>query len=235
MAERDDRFWANFLGLTPSDWQVPGVSVSAHRGLGDYNGLWSFRHGERVAVSAPPAWLERLRALVEGVPLPRLSEPGCWQELLGDDCARVIGPAYQGCLDPLGFRASADPAVCAIEGDASATRAEFRQTMDDEAWADGGLEKAPDFVAVRREAGQAVAMCGYRAWSADAGDPCVLVHPQFRGRGYGSAVVSAVVARALLAGKTLLYQTLESNLGAVGIAAKLGFQQYGRHVAVRLR
>lgn len=234
MAERDDRFWANFLGIAPSDWEEPGVSVSAHRGLADFNGLWSFRHGGRVVVSAPPAWVERLPALVAAAPLARLTEPSYWQSLLGDDCMRTVGPAYQGCLEPLGFRPVTDAAVSLTEGDASATLAEFRQVVDSETWADGGLEQARDF-AVRREGGQVVAMCGYRAWSDEAGDPCVLVHPQFRGKGYGSAVVSAVVACALAAGKTLLYQTLESNLGAVGIAARLGYQQYARHLAVRLK
>jgi GNAT superfamily N-acetyltransferase len=235
MAERDDRFWANFLGISASDWKVPGLSVSAHQGLGDFNGLWSFKQqGGRVVVSAPPRWVERLRALLAGAPLARLIEPAYWQGLLGDDCTRTVGPAYQGCLEPLDFRPVADGAVSLVEGDGSASLEEFRQAVDPEAWADGGLEKARDF-AVRRERGQVVAMCGYRAWSDEAGDPCVLVHPQFCGKGYGSAVVSAVVARALAAGKTLLYQTLEANLGAVGIASKLGLRQYASHVAVRLK
>jgi hypothetical protein len=44
-----------------------------------------------------------------------------------------------------------------------------------------------------------------------------------------------VVQRALNEGKLLLYQTLEANSGAVHIARKLGYEQYARHVAVRLR
>lgn len=235
MAERDDQFWATFFGIATADWQVPGVSVTAHHGLGDYNGLWSFRHGGRVVVSAPPAWVERLRVLVEAAPLERLTEPTFWQDLLGDHCTRVVGPAYQGCLDPFGFRPITDTAVSSVEGDASAALAEFRQAIDPDAWADSGLEEAPDFVVVRREGSQVVALCGYRAWSGEAGDPCVLVDPQYRGRGYGSAVVSAVVARALAVGKTLLYQTLEANTGAVGIAARLGYRQYASHLAIRLK
>jgi predicted GNAT family acetyltransferase len=80
-----------------------------------------------------------------------------------------------------------------------------------------------------------VAMAGYRPWNEFAGDPCVLTHPEFRGRGYGTAVVSAVAAAALAKGKLLLYQTLEANRGAVQIALKLGYEQYARHVAVRLK
>jgi hypothetical protein len=33
----------------------------------------------------------------------------------------------------------------------------------------------------------------------------------------------------------LLYQTLEANRGAVQIALNLGYEQYARHVAVRLK
>jgi hypothetical protein len=47
-------------------------------------------------------------------------------------------------------------------------------------------------------------------------------------------VTSAVVDQALRMGKLLLYQTLEANHGAVRIALRLGYQQYARHVAVRL-
>jgi GNAT superfamily N-acetyltransferase len=79
------------------------------------------------------------------------------------------------------------------------------------------------------------AMAGYRPWNDYAGDPCVLTHPEFRRRGQATAVVSAVVAAALDEGKLLLYQTLEANRGAVQIALNLGFEQYARHVAVRLK
>jgi len=74
-------------------------------------------------------------------------------------------------------------------------------------------------------------MAGYRPWGDHAGDPCVLTHPEFRGRGYGTAVVSSVVAEALEEGKLLLYQTLEANRGAVQLAVNLGYEQYARHVA----
>src|SRR5262249_28223021 len=60
-------------------------------------------------------------------------------------------------------------------------------------------------------------------------------HPGFRGRGCGTAVVSAVVEQGLREGRLLLYQTLEANRSAVQIALKLGYQQYGSHVAVRLK
>jgi len=61
-------------------------------------------------------------------------------------------------------------------------------------------------------------MAGYRPWTEIAGDPCVITHPGFRGRGCGTAVVSAVMEQGLQEGRLLLYQTLEANRSAVKIA-----------------
>jgi hypothetical protein len=64
-------------------------------------------------------------------------------------------------------------------------------------------------------------------------------HLNFRARGLGTVVVSEVIRLALLENnllenKVLLYQTLESNIGAVRLAQKLGYRQYASHLAVRL-
>jgi predicted GNAT family acetyltransferase len=98
-----------------------------------------------------------------------------------------------------------------------------------------GLDEVKHHMAARFAGKNIVAMAGYRPWSDQAGDPCVLTHPEFRGQGYGTAVVSPVVEAALENGKLLLYQTLEANRGAVQIALKLGYEQYARHVAIRLK
>jgi predicted GNAT family acetyltransferase len=185
-------------------------------------------------VSAPPEWVARLRELVEGVELERLMDPARWQELLGSACSKVIGPAYQGSLEPHRFRPVRDSNVRALEGDVASMLAEFREAVGAEAWLDGGLEKVQGHVAVRRDGSRVVAVSGYRPWTDEVGDPCVLVHPQFQRRGYGSAVVSAIVESALAAGKTVLYQTLEANLGATTIAEKLGYEQFARYLAIRL-
>lgn len=96
------------------------------------------------------------------------------------------------------------------------------------------LDKVKHHMAAYFDGTRIAAMAGYRPWNDHAGDPCVLTHPEFRQRGCGTAAVSAVVAAALEEGNLLLYQTLESNRSAVQIALNLGYEQYARHVAVRL-
>jgi RimJ/RimL family protein N-acetyltransferase len=62
----------------------------------------------------------------------------------------------------------------------------------------------------------------------------IVTHPDYRGRGYGKAVVSAMTAHGLATGGVLQYRTLQANLPSVGIAQALGFQRFARTLAVRL-
>jgi GNAT superfamily N-acetyltransferase len=205
-----ERFWAEHFGIEPSIWQQPGVSVRPHVGLGDYCGLWSFSHGERVVVSAPPSWLARVEALARGADAQQLLELSWWRSGLGSDFERGIGPAYQGCLAPTDFRPAPDPAVRLLERESAPVLAELRATVPEAAWDDSGLDGVQGPFAFRRDNGRVVAACGYRSRNDDVGDLCVLVHPDEQGRGFGTAVVSAVASAALARGKLVIYQTLES-------------------------
>jgi GNAT superfamily N-acetyltransferase len=158
-----------------------------------------------------------------------------WVELLGGDFLRLIGPAFQGCLDPREFRPASSEKVRFVEAEDRAAVNQFRAASGPDEWKSGGLDEVTAHMAAHFDGSKITAMAGYRRWRDDTGDPCVLTHPEFRGRGDGTAVVSAVVGRAMEEGKLLLYQTLESNRRAVGIALRLGYRQYASHVAVRLK
>jgi GNAT superfamily N-acetyltransferase len=225
----DDIFWADFLGVTPDEWDTPGLSIRKHAGL-TFRGLWSFRRKARTVVSAPAGWVTPLSALVSRLNEPFLDESE-WRATIGEDFEVAIGPAFQGCLDPARFRKVHDGNTRFLEQSDPAI-AEFRSECTPDDWQ---LDKVEGPIAARFVDSKIVAGAGYRSWSASAGDPCVTTHPDFRGRGFGSATVSAVVERALGEGKTLLYQTLEANLGAVGVARKVGYEQYATHLAVRLK
>jgi GNAT superfamily N-acetyltransferase len=235
VAERDDRFWAEYLGITPSDWHQPGVSIRAHEGLKGYRGVWCFsRHG-RTVVSAPAGWVPYLEVQLRDVPQERLMEESFLRGLFADDLDCILGPAFQGCLSPERFRPVHSPDVRFLAAEESATIEVFRGECGQEAWDDSGLDEGKHDLAARLEGDRIVAMAGYRAWTEDAGDPCILTHPAYRGRGWGTAATSAVVERALQGGKLLLYQTLEANVAAVRIARRLGYDQYARYMAVRLK
>lgn len=234
MGRRDDVFWAEFLGVEPEDWETPGISLRSHAGLRGYRGFWCFRRNERVVVSAPPRWVERMRKMLAGWDADRLMHPASLAEAFGADVERSIGPAFQGCLVADQFTRWASPDVRPLVPADDEAVDLFRTECGGE-WHDSGLAKAALWRYAYFQGDKITAMAGYRAWREDAGDPCLLTHPEFRGGGRGVAVGSAVVAMASSSDKLLLYQTLESNVAAVRIALSLGFERYGNHVAVRLR
>lgn len=235
MGGRDDIFWAQFLGINSDAWNLPGISYRVHVGLSGYQGFWCFRRNDRVVVSVPPRWLERLQALLSGWDQDRLMLCEALAEAIGADFERSIGPAFQGCLEPNRFAPRADPQVQKLGSPHASIIDRFRIECGTEAWDNSGLAKAELWRYAYFQGDQITAMAGYRRWRGHAGDPCVLTHPYFRGQGYGGAVAAAVVAEALVNQELLLYQTLESNQAAVRLAFALGYERYGKHVAVRLK
>ena len=132
MAIRDDQFWASFLGIEPSDWNLPGISIRAHVGLIGYRGLWCFRHRDCVAVSAPAGWVSHLQSSLSDGEVNRVLDQAFLADLLGDEIERLIGPAYQGCLEPGAFRPSSTDNVRALEGEDGAARLQLRVQCGDE-------------------------------------------------------------------------------------------------------
>lgn len=231
MSVRDDRFWADFLGVDPTDWERTGVSVQAHVGLRGYRGFWCFRRNRRAIVSAPASWVSRISDVIVGRADDELMQPTFWARALPNAFERAVGPAFQGCLNPAKFKRKASDSVRSVgEADGLAVE-EFRAACASD-W------NMPDNASLWRHAyfekGMITAMAGYRGWNDSAGDPCVVTRPDARSGGRGAAVTSAVVAEALTNGKLLLYQTLESNEPAVRIALSLGYDRYANHLAVRL-
>jgi GNAT superfamily N-acetyltransferase len=155
-------------------------------------------------------------------------------QALGSSFERAIGPVFQGCLEParltnrpaLHVRALVPEDVDSIET--------FRVECGTADWGTSGLDGAVSWRHGYFDDERITAMSGYRSRAEDVGDPCILTHPGFRGGGRGAAVARAVVDHAVLSGKLLLYQTLESNEAAVRLAFALGYQRYANHIAVRL-
>ena len=235
MGSRDDQFWAEFLGVQPSDWSVAGISIRPHAGLSGYCGLWCFRRGDRTVVSAPASWVTTLASRIDVSLQDRLFEEAFLRQMVGDAFDSLIGPAFQGCLDPRRFRPVSSENVRFVKPNDAPAIARLREACSPADWEHSGLDRAPLHQVAYFEDSMITAMAGYRPRNDVTGDPCVLTHPRFYGRGHGTAVVSAVVQRALEQDKLVLYQTLEANRGAVGIAFKLGYEQYARHVAVGLK
>ncbi len=228
-------FWAGFFGTPIEALDEAGAQVVAHAGLGDYPGVWFFVRGAACIVSAPARWEEPIReALSERTFDALLSEEGL-ATLFGEALAGTVGPAFHGELDPARFRPHAAREVRPIEAsDAQAVRG-LQAACEGRAWEDGSvaLDVPGAFGCFEDDA--LLAAASVTDWDPETVGPNVVTHPDRRRTGCGKAVVSAVVSRALEAGKVLTYQTLMENQSSLGIARSLGFEQYASHVAVRLR
>jgi GNAT superfamily N-acetyltransferase len=234
VAKYDD-FWAAFFGLDAPQLRRPGVNVVSHAHLDGYRGVWFFVHGSCVVVSTPDDLFARLKAQtgqIEAAPLPG---PQLIRDLLGHEPARVIGPVYQGCLPDQAFRPVKDPNVRRLSSANDQNLLTLRSACTSEEWEHSGLSSPSEPRFGYFDDGQLVAAAGTDHWTIDAVNPGVLSHPNWRGRGRGTAVVSAVVEHALSAGQLPLYQTLLQYAGSVAIAERLGYRRDATHVAVRLQ
>jgi predicted GNAT family acetyltransferase len=84
------------------------------------------------------------------------------------------------------------------------------------------------------DAGSLVAMAGERLHLTGFTEiSAVCTHPQYRGRGYGNALLSVLIARILRRGETPFLHVRTGNVTAVALYEKLGFQVRAQlHLAV---
>lgn len=146
-------------------------------------------------------------------------------EVVLDQDARVsrtwTGPSF--CFPP--HLREPDNAVLVTESNPEILRPHF------ESWLDDLLESQP-FVAVRLE-GRAVSVCGSVRITAEAHEAGAETAPEYRGQGYGAAVVSAWAREVIGRGAIPLYSTSWVNTASLALARKLDLVQYGSvlHIA----
>lgn len=85
-----------------------------------------------------------------------------------------------------------------------------------------------------RDSGSLVAMAGERLHITGFTEvSAVCTHPEFRGRGYGNALVSAVASRIMWRGETPILHVKADNVPAVRLYERLGFKVRARlHLTV---
>jgi GNAT superfamily N-acetyltransferase len=230
-----DEFWASFFGLSISEFLLPESRVVPHAGLRDYHGLWLFRRGPKVIISAPPQLVFELTEVFQ--PLINktdayLADEG-FIESLGDKVDKAIGPAFQAFLPEEEFHPVSSEARLLAEQDEYAVE-DLRAACDHDEWENSDVEagRHPIFGCFIKD--QLVAVATYRIEDG-AAFPGLITHPHFRGRGFGKSTLSKATEHGLNNNLLMLYQTLLANQAAIAVAQSLGYKPYATHLAIRLK
>ena len=229
-----DRFWADYLGVSTAELNTSGTSVAEHVGLRGYSGVWCFRRNHRLVISAPTEVVPHIRRHVESFDAANFSAAAFYEDLFGERFERLIGPAFQGWLPAMNAQPKTGARIEMLASESNPIVDRFRAMCAEDDWATSGLVEARQHFAAVFDGDQVVALAGYRPWTDEAGDVCMLTREDQRKKGFAAAAAWAVVSRASREGKLPLYQTLESNMGAIEVSRRLGYEPYARHVAIRL-
>jgi GNAT superfamily N-acetyltransferase len=232
--QRIDAVWAAFFGLSTPAFLRPGIQVVGHHELAGHHGVWLFRHHASLCVSVPPDLVAGIQAAVGIYTVDSLFSQAGIRALLGRRVEQVVGPAYQGYIEPPTFRPLTRPGVRALAPPSRVHLEQLAEACGVEAWEHAGIAFDEAHVFGCFADGRLVAAARFRpAWCKTA-HIGVATHPDHRRRHYGSAVVSAASAQALEAGFIGLYQTLLENAPSVALATRLGYRAYASLLAVRL-
>lgn len=230
-----DSYWAKELGVSVEQLNQPGVvMVSEERGgFEGYPGVLFFRRNDTLIVSAEPGAASVISRSLGDLSPAAVEDIGLLRQVVGVEPRRVIGPAFQGFVTSGQFRRPVATQEMATT-ELPTVESQLGAVCDEAEWEASGLAGVTGALAVALDDDTVVAAAGLRNREERVVDPCVLTHPDHRGRGLATGLVACVTARALKRGDLVVYQTLMSNQAAVRIAYQLGFELYATGVAMRL-
>jgi hypothetical protein len=232
-----DAYWARDFGRWPVELRPDATRVQAHTGelLGN-EGIWILAVGEHPMISMPPEWLPVLRNRAQNWSRALVrNADAIVSELHPLKVTRLIGPAFIGYLNGPPTDIPEFPSVRALTVDDRDAITDLRDVCSVEEWEAGRnpYEDAPSFGAFD-ESGRLVALAGYQIWNRRLAHLYVITAPRQRNSGLGASVVAFAARSAIDAELVPQYRTLESNKPSMQVAEKLGFEEYGFSVYVKV-
>lgn len=233
-----DSWWARDFACEPGDLRPPATLVQAHTGeLAGAKGIWILVVGTCPLISMPATIFPELSERARRWTRSTVEDPAQLAEQLAPQLAsQIIGPAYIGYATRDSLRRNAASSARLLnQGDERAV-ALLRTRCSSQEWEHGGSEfgKVPTFGGFD-SAGELVAMAGYEVWHDTIAHISIVTTDHRRGRGHGTAAVALAAEHALTMGLLPQYRTLKANESSMRLARKLGFEEYGFSVYVRLR
>lgn len=226
--DRVDGYWARSLGCDRAALTDPGPTVVSGRTAGGEVRLLA--RGGATVVAASSDRLAEVRRAVEATEDPDAAGLAAALDLPAD---RVRGPQFLGYADRTTLRPAPTDGVRELDRTDGAALARLRVACTRREWSTrvGGFSfDAHSTLLGRFVDGRLVAVAAHGADDPVAGIG-VVVHPEYRRRGHGTAVVVAVARDALGQGLVPEYRAHESWTASVALARGAGLRRYGTYAA----
>jgi GNAT superfamily N-acetyltransferase len=226
--------WTLRLGCSIETLSEPSVAVVPHDALSGWHGAFFFSYGPSCVISTPQSFMSRVQDMTAGLAPDDVFSVECAQAMFDNDGERIIGPAWLGYADGLDFRPVLSTHTRALSPDDLPALRRLAAACGAE-WEDSGITFESPLVFGRFAEGELAAAGTVERSSRDILNVGIITHPEHRSKGFGKEVVSALTRYGIERGGIMQYRTLESNLSSLRIARALGYQTYGRTIAVRLK
>lgn len=242
-------YWSEVFGCAPHELWRGGTTLDVHHGpLTGYPGVYVLSARGTTRVSAPAPLADRLGAVFAsagGGLNAALMQPDSWREWFGRGVTRVLGPSIHHYLDdPASLGDPEGPGVRRLVDDGADGEqlATLRAACADDEWHEGGFAEpltvdrggpAPMLFGAFDE-GVLVAAANLTPWRERPSDVGLLTHPEHRRTGLGTRLAATASRYALDLGGLARYRAAVTNRPSLAIARRLGYQEFGRNLAVHL-
>jgi hypothetical protein len=239
--DRVDAYWSSTLQTSVADLHAPGVRVRMNPpARQSWRGIYVLAF-EGATVFGPPDHVQSLAAAVGRLGADDVIEAKTWQDVLSDSAQIIFGPVRHYYLDRVDGLAEVAEGrrLNPTDSDALGT---LRAAIPAQDWLITGFTGQPAMLFGIFEGADLVAAANLTSGPNAKGEPSahaatdigVVIHPQARGRGYGTRMAALAARQAIVMYGVARYRALTLNPSTVGIADRLGFAEYGRNLVAYL-
>lgn len=215
-------YWARALGIRAE----PGVQVAVSHD--DWNGILVVSTPAGIRILAPPGLCDAIRRLATTQKSGLLGNRAFWQKHFPN--TEILGPNLHHYLADATHLVN-HPAVRQVDADAVAG---LRTECSSEDWAESGFDRQPLTLFGAFNAHRIVGAANLTAWDNRAADVGLLTLANARGAGWGTQLAAAATAWSIRQHGIARYRALDTNGPSLAIARRLGYIEYGSHLAIRL-
>lgn len=227
-------FWFDELGCSEEDLQPNRITVVPHGTLKGYRGVKFFSYGDSCVISAPEELVLTLQTSTSGMKPCSCFTLEMVSSLIGERLDRIIGPAWIGKLDNSSYQKKHSEETNLLCDKDWESLENLLQSCTEEEGSYSGLRVRRSPTVGIFEHGKLIASAGYEILADKVAHIGVLVHPDYRGKGLSTKVVSGITEIALQNKLGIQYQTLSSNTLSVEAAKRVGFDVFAQTIAARL-